>query len=115
MVLRAERVPMAAGVGDEAAAGADPAFFADLLRGVVRRQRDIDPVVDEQLAEGWRLVPVEPTEKMGLAYLDAAKLHAAQGAENIMRFSWGGYRAMLEKQDAASRAGTDPYLTTGER
>ena len=45
--------------GDEAAAGADAAFFAELLRGVVRRQRDIDPLVDQQLAEGWRLVRID--------------------------------------------------------
>lgn len=52
--LRFPRAP-----GDEAAAGADPAFFAELLRGVVRRQRDIDPLVDQQLAEGWRLVRID--------------------------------------------------------
>jgi N utilization substance protein B len=52
--LRFPRVP-----GDEAAAGADPAFFADLLRGVLRRQRDIDPLVDRQLAEGWRLKRID--------------------------------------------------------
>jgi len=45
--------------GDEAAAGADPTFFTELLRGVVRRQRDIDPLVDQQLAEGWRLVRID--------------------------------------------------------
>lgn len=39
--------------------GADATFFADLLRGVVRRQRDIDPMVDHQLATGWRLVRVD--------------------------------------------------------
>ena len=36
-------------------------FFSEIVRGVVRRQRDIDPVVDEQLAEGWRLVRVDST------------------------------------------------------
>jgi len=45
--------------GDEAAAGADAAYFSEILRGVVRRQRDIDPLVDQQLAEGWRLVRVD--------------------------------------------------------
>jgi transcription antitermination protein NusB len=35
--------------------GADSQFFADLLRGVVRLQREIDPIVDARLAEGWRL------------------------------------------------------------
>ncbi len=47
------------GEDDEAVAGADPVFFAELLRGVVRRQRDIDPMIDHQLAAGWRLVRVD--------------------------------------------------------
>lgn len=45
--------------GDEAAAGADATFFTELLRGVLRRQRDIDPLVDQQLAEGWRLKRID--------------------------------------------------------
>jgi N utilization substance protein B len=45
--------------GDEAAAGADATFFTELLRGVVRRQRDIDPLIDQQLAEGWRLTRID--------------------------------------------------------
>lgn len=44
---------------DEKAEGADAQFFADILRGVVRRQRDIDPLIDLQLADGWRLVRVD--------------------------------------------------------
>jgi N utilization substance protein B len=52
--LRFPRAP-----GDEAASGADPAFFSDLLRGVVRRQRDIEPLVDDQLAQGWRLTRID--------------------------------------------------------
>ncbi len=39
--------------------GADGVFFADILRGVVRRQRDIDPSIDKTLATGWRLVRVD--------------------------------------------------------
>jgi transcription antitermination protein NusB len=49
--------------GDETKAamtpGADRTFFADILRGVLRRQREIDPLVDDQLATGWRLVRVD--------------------------------------------------------
>lgn len=41
--------------------GADVQFFADLMRGVVRRQRDIDRLVDHFLAEGWRLVRIDST------------------------------------------------------
>jgi transcription antitermination protein NusB len=37
----------------------DRTFLAELLRGVVRRQREIDPLVDNQLAAGWRLVRVD--------------------------------------------------------
>lgn len=46
---------------DEAIAGADAAFFAELVRGVVRRQRDIDPMIDQQLALNWRLKRVDST------------------------------------------------------
>jgi transcription antitermination protein NusB len=41
------------------AAQADPEHFATLLKGVVRRQREIDPMVDRQLAEGWRLTRID--------------------------------------------------------
>ena len=34
---------------------AETVFFRDLVEGVVRQQRRIDPLVDEHLAEGWRL------------------------------------------------------------
>jgi len=38
---------------------ADPEHFAGVLRGVVRRQREIDPLIDRQLAEGWRLTRID--------------------------------------------------------
>lgn len=38
---------------------ADTTFFAEVVKGVVRRQRDIDPLVDQQLRTGWRLVRVD--------------------------------------------------------
>ena len=44
---------------DELICGADRLFFADVLRAVLRRQREIDPMIDEQLAAGWRLVRVD--------------------------------------------------------
>ncbi len=44
---------------EETIEGADRIFFADILRAVLRRQREIDPMVDEQLADGWRLVRVD--------------------------------------------------------
>jgi transcription antitermination protein NusB len=58
--LRFKALP-ADGDGDAGTrlAGADPIFFSDILKGVVRRQRDIDPLVDQTLASGWRLVRVD--------------------------------------------------------
>jgi N utilization substance protein B len=44
---------------EELTAGADAEFMAELLRGVVRCQREIDPLVDQQLATGWRLARVD--------------------------------------------------------
>jgi len=44
---------------DETVAEPDPTFFAEILRGVVRRQRDVDPLIDQALATGWRLVRVD--------------------------------------------------------
>ncbi|MEQ1717468.1 MAG: transcription antitermination factor NusB, partial [Hyphomicrobium sp.] len=49
--------------GDEGAEPVDPdqTFMAEVLRGVVRRQKEIDPLVDGQLAVGWRLARVDST------------------------------------------------------
>jgi len=38
---------------------AEDQFFRDLVEGVVREQRRLDPLIDQQLAEGWRLTRVD--------------------------------------------------------
>jgi len=38
---------------------AEAAFFRDLVEGVVREQRQLDPLIDQQLAQGWRLNRVD--------------------------------------------------------
>src|SRR4029079_16337743 len=38
---------------------AEATFFRDLVEGVVREQLKIDPLIDKQLAEGWRLTRVD--------------------------------------------------------
>lgn len=40
-------------------ANPDQTFLAEIVRGVVRRQTDIDPLIDQQLAAGWRLARVD--------------------------------------------------------
>lgn len=38
---------------------ADEHYFRDIVLGVVNKQQEIDPVIDAQLAEGWRLARVD--------------------------------------------------------
>lgn len=37
----------------------DETFFQDLVLGVVGKQRDVDPLVAEHLAKGWRLARID--------------------------------------------------------
>ena len=45
----------------EALAAADEAFFAELVRGVVESQREIDAAVVKRLATGWKLDRLDAT------------------------------------------------------
>lgn len=42
-------------------AGADEAFFADLVRGVVDNQREVDVAIARHLAQNWRLERIDAT------------------------------------------------------
>jgi len=44
---------------DQVLADADPEHFARVLKGVVECQRQIDTLIDSQLAVGWRLVRID--------------------------------------------------------
>jgi len=57
--FKAHRLGSEADNGDGTGAEADPEHFDRLLRGVVRRQREIDPMIDQQLAQGWRLTRID--------------------------------------------------------
>jgi N utilization substance protein B len=48
-------------VEDMTLAGADEAFFADLVRGVVAHQRGVDAAVARRLAQNWRLERIDAT------------------------------------------------------
>ena len=56
----------------------------------------------------------------GLHYAEISRRTGASTATITRIASWlnhgeGGYRAMLDKLDTASRSGSDPYPTSGER
>lgn len=89
-----ERMSGATEPGDDAQAGpelkgADRLFFADILRAMLRRQREIDPLVDDQLATGWRLVRVD------------AILRAVLRA---------GVAELLEREDVPARVVINEYI-----
>jgi N utilization substance protein B len=46
---------------DMTLAGADEAFFADLVRGVVAEQKAVDAAITRRLAQGWRLERLDAT------------------------------------------------------
>jgi transcription antitermination protein NusB len=46
---------------DMTLAGADEPFFADLVRGVVAHQREVDAAVARRLAQNWRLERIDAT------------------------------------------------------
>jgi len=53
------------GEGEESVtlAQADEAFFADLVRGVVANQREVDVAIARRLASGWRLERLDATAR----------------------------------------------------
>jgi len=48
-------------IEDEQYATADVAFFDDVVSGVIARQDEIDALLGERLAEGWRLDRLDKT------------------------------------------------------
>ena len=48
-------------IEDMTLAGADEAFFADLVRGVVAHQGEVDKAVVRRLAQNWRLERIDAT------------------------------------------------------
>jgi N utilization substance protein B len=45
---------------------AEAAFFRDIVSGVVREQRELDPLIDEALSKGWPLKRIETVLRAAL-------------------------------------------------
>lgn len=80
-----------AGAEERSLADADRDFFRSLVQGVVRRQREIDPMIDQQLAEGWRLTRIDSILR---AILRAATLE------------------LIERQDVPARVVITEYVNS---
>jgi transcription antitermination protein NusB len=55
VIAQFEQHRFGADAEDRTVADANAALFTEIVRGVVERQREIDPPLDAQLAAGWRL------------------------------------------------------------
>ena len=65
-------------IEDLTLAGADEAFFADLVRGVVAHQGEVDAAVARRLAQNWRLERIDATVR---AILRAGSFELAHRAD----------------------------------
>ena len=45
---------------------AEAAFFCDVVSGVVREQRELDPLIDDALSKGWPLARIETVLRAAL-------------------------------------------------
>jgi TrpR-related protein YerC/YecD len=82
-------------------------FFRDLC--TLNELRD--------MAQRWAVVRMLDS---GMHYAEISRRTGASTATITRIASWlnhgeGGYRAMLDKLDAASRSGTNPYPVAGDR
>ncbi len=59
VIAEFERMRFGAQAEDPDFKDADRDFFSAIVKGVVRRQREIDPMVDQHLADGWRLTRID--------------------------------------------------------
>ena len=87
-------------------AGADPEHFARILHGVVRRQKELDPLIDGQLASGWRLVRVDAILR---AILRAGAFELVEEADVPVRVVINEYVEVAH----AFFAGDEPRVVNG--
>ncbi len=99
------------------------ALFAAILRlddiaETERFFRDLCTLTElRDMAQRWAVVRLLDA---GFHYAEISRRTGASTATITRIASWlnhgeGGYRAMLDKLDAASRAGTTPYPVAGDR
>lgn len=72
---------------------ADAGFFRDLVRGVVREQRVLDPMIDDVLASGWPLERIDMTLRQ------------------VLR---AGLYEILHRKDVPARAAIAEYIDIAE-
>lgn len=93
-------------VEDRTVAGADEDHFSRLLHGVVVRQKELDPVIDNQLASGWRLERVDAILR---AILRAAAFELVEQADVPVRVVISEYVDVAH----AFFAGDEPRVVNG--
>ncbi len=89
---------------------AEVSFFRDVLAGVLKEQREIDPLVDRTLAEGWPLKRVEAVMRAILragAY-ELKHAHRRAGARRHHRICRGRQRLLRARGSRHDKRGARP-------
>jgi N utilization substance protein B len=60
-ILEFEQFRLGKEVGGDIYSPADAGFFRDIVRGAVREQLKLDPLIDDALADGWPLKRIDMT------------------------------------------------------
>ena len=82
-------------------ADADEAFFADIVRGVVTHQHDIDMAVSKRLAANWRLERLDATLRATLRSATYELLHRADIPTEVVLDEYVELaKAFFDKTDA---------------
>ena len=103
---------------DDAGALFDAILRLDSRKSAERFFRDLCTLNElRDMAQRWAVVRMLES---GMHYAEISRKTGASTATITRIASWlnhgeGGYRAMLDKLDATSRAGSTPYPVSGER
>ena len=78
---------------------AEAAFFRDIVSGVVREQRDLDPLIDEALSKGWPLKRIEAVLRAALRAGAYELIHRADVPARVVVAEYADVVAAFVERD----------------
>ncbi|MGB9042509.1 MAG: transcription antitermination factor NusB, partial [Pseudolabrys sp.] len=78
---------------------AEAAFFRDIVSGVVRDQRELDPLIDEALSKGWPLKRIEAVLRAALRAGAYELIHRADVPARVVVAEYADVVAAFVERD----------------
>ena len=78
---------------------AEAAFFRDIVSGVVREQRELDPLIDEALSRGWPLKRIETVLRAALRAGAYELIHRADVPARVVVAEYADVVAAFVERD----------------